>query len=58
MGAYLMQELNLFGLGLQAKSPKVTANILQNCYYEFSAERDRTFISIHGTPGLFFCGEI
>lgn len=45
-------ELQLFGLGLQGKSPKVTSNHLQNCYYEFSAEVDRTRISVHGTPGL------
>lgn len=47
-----MQELQLFGLGLQGKSPRVTANLLTNCYYEFQAERDRTHIAIYGTPGL------
>lgn len=48
----MTQELQLFGLGLQGKSPKVTANKLENCYYEFQAERDRTRIAIYGTPGL------
>lgn len=46
-------ERPLFGLGIQGKSPNVTANKLVNAYYEFhSMDRDRTAVSIHGTPGL------
>lgn len=45
-------EQPLFGLGLQSKSPNITANKLVNAYYEFSREKDRTSVSIFGTPGL------
>lgn len=45
-------EAPLFGLGLQGKSPIVTANKLTNAYYEFQAEPDGTKVSIYGTPGL------
>ena len=45
-------ENPLFGIGLQGKSPNVTANSLVNAYYEFQQERDRTRVAIYGTPGL------
>lgn len=45
-------EVPLFGLGLQGKSPKVTANKLTNAYYEFQKEKDGTRVAIYGTPGL------
>jgi len=46
-------EAPLFGLGLQGKSPNITANTLINAYYEFhQQDKDRTAVSIHGTPGL------
>lgn len=45
-------EVPLFGLGLQGKSPNITANKLINAYYEFHQIPDRTKVSIHGTPGL------
>lgn len=45
-------EQPLFGIGLQGKSPNVTANSLVNAYYEFQPERDRTRVAIYGTPGL------
>lgn len=48
----MRQELNLFGLGIQGKSPNVTANQLQNCYYEFQPEKDKTTVAIYGSPGL------
>ena len=48
----MRQEVPLFGLGLQGKSPNVTANTLINAYYEFQAEKDRTQVAIYGTPGL------
>lgn len=44
-------EAPLFGLGLQGKSPNVTANHLINAYYEFQKENDRTRVAIYGTPG-------
>lgn len=47
-----MSEVQLFGLGLQSKSPNVTANTLINAYYEFQEDRDRTSVAIYGTPGL------
>lgn len=45
-------EAPLFGLGLQSKSPNVTANKLINGYYEFQPEKDRASVAIYGTPGL------
>ena len=45
-------EQPLFGIGLQGKSPNVTANTLINAYYEFQQEKDRTRVAIYGTPGL------
>lgn len=45
-------EVPLFGLGLQGKSPNISANKLINAYYEFHQIRDRTQVSIHCTPGL------
>lgn len=45
-------EVPIFGLGLQGKSPNVTANKLINAYFEFQPERDRTRVAIYGTPGL------
>lgn len=45
-------EQPLFGVGLQGKSPNVTANTLINAYYEFQQEKDRTRVAIYGTPGL------
>lgn len=45
-------EQPLFGLGLQGKSPKVTAGSLINAYYEFQQEPDGTRVAIYGTPGL------
>lgn len=45
-------EQPLFGVGLQGKSPKVTANSLVNAYYEFQTEQDGTRVVIYGTPGL------
>lgn len=48
----MINETPLFGLGLQGKSPNVTANSLVNAYYEFQQQKDRTSVAIHGTPGL------
>lgn len=48
----MRKEVPLFGLGLQGKSPNVTANTLINAYYEFQEERDRTRVAIYGAPGL------
>jgi len=45
-------EVPLFGLGLQGKSPNVSANKLVNAYYEFHQVKDRTSVSLHSPPGL------
>lgn len=48
----MIVEAPLFGVGLQGKSPNVTANKLINAYFEFQANKDRTQVVIYGTPGL------
>lgn len=45
-------EYPLFGIGLQGKSPNVTAQIHQNLYFEFQPAGDRTSVAVYGTPGL------
>lgn len=46
-------QLPILGLGLQGRSPAVSAQRRLNLYLEFHAEgRDKTSISAHGTPGL------
>ena len=45
-------QIPLFGLGLQGKSPAVTAQRRLNMYYEIQKEQDRTALSVFGTPGL------
>jgi len=43
----------LFGLGLQGKSPNVSAQQRINCYLEVKQQdADRSQISVYGTPGL------
>ena len=44
-------RVNLFGVGLQGKSPAVTAQSRVNCYAEIQEEADRTKIALYGTPG-------
>ena len=46
------KSLQLFGVGMQGKSPKVTSQRRVNCYYEFIKDGDRTKVAIYGTPGL------
>lgn len=45
-------RIDLFGVGLQGKSPKATAQKRQNCYYEFQPDGEHTRVVIYGTPGL------
>lgn len=45
-------RIPLFGIGLQGKSPRVTAKKLQNFYCEFRPEGERTRVVAYGTPGL------
>ena len=47
-----MKNLPLFGLGLEGKSPSVTAQLAENCYYERQADQEKTSLAIYGTPGL------
>ena len=42
----------LFGVGLQGKSSKVTSQSRQNCYYEIVPEGEHTKVAIYGTSGL------
>lgn len=42
----------LFGLGINATSPTVSAQRRLNCFYEFQPDGDKTKVSIYGTPGL------
>lgn len=41
----------LFGLGVQAKSPVITAQRRLNCFYEFTPDGDKQRVVIIGTPG-------
>lgn len=43
---------SLFGVGLQGKSPNVSAQRRVNLYLEFRPEEDGIRIVAHGTPGL------
>ena len=44
------------GVGLQAKSPNVTAQTRVNMYLEFTPAGDKTRVAAYGTPGLeLFC---
>ena len=47
-----MKPLNIFGLGVQSKSPNVTAQKRVNLYLEISADGDKTRVVAYGTPGL------
>lgn len=42
----------LFGIGLNAKSPAITAKILQNMYLEFRPAGEKTQVCAFGTAGL------
>ena len=53
----MIEEIPLFGIGFQGRSPNVTANRLVNAYYEFSKEKDRTRVAVYGTPGLTLFGD-
>jgi hypothetical protein len=44
--------VNLFGLGVQSKSPTATSQKRINLYAEFQAEQDKTRMVLYGTPGL------
>ena len=45
-------QINLFGLGMQGKSPAVTAQRKLNMYFDVQQEQDRTTIAAYRTPGL------
>lgn len=47
-----MQTIPLFGLGIQSKSPNVTAQKRINFYLEFIPDGDKTSVVAYGTPGL------
>lgn len=45
------QEISLFGLGQQSKSPNITAMHRLNVYYDVQVQADKTAIAAYGTPG-------
>lgn len=48
-----MQAISIFGLGIQSRSPNVTAQTRVNMYLEFEAQGgDKTQVTAYGTPGL------
>lgn len=47
-----MARIPLFGIGIQGKSPKITAQIRQNCYFEIVQADEHTKVACYGTPGL------
>lgn len=47
-----MEPIQLFGLGIQSKSPNVTAQKRINFYLETSPDADGTRVTAYGTPGL------
>ena len=44
-------RVQLFGVGLKAESPAITAQERVNCYAEMQDENDRTKMALIGTPG-------
>ena len=46
-----MARVPLFGLGIQSKSPNVTAQRRLNMYYEATKQEDKTKVSAYGTAG-------
>lgn len=47
-----MAKVPLFGLGIQSKSPNVTAQRRLNMYYEVVRQDDKTQVAAYGTAGL------
>ena len=45
-------RLPLFGIGMQGKTPVVTAKILQNFYVDFRPAGEKSQVVAHGFPGL------
>lgn len=48
----MTQPIPLFGLGVQGKSPNVTAQKRVNLYAEIQFEQDKTRVAYYPTPGL------
>lgn len=48
----MSQPIQLFGLGVQGKSPNVTAQRRVNLYAEIQFEQDKTRVAYYPTPGL------
>lgn len=47
-----MATLPLFGIGMQGKTPVVTAKRLQNFYIEYRPQGEKTHVVAYGFPGL------
>jgi hypothetical protein len=45
-------KIQLFGLGISAKSKNVTAKIIQNLYLEQRPVGEKSQVVAYGTPGL------
>lgn len=51
-----MPNLQIFGAGIQGRSPVVTAQRRLNAYLDIEPEADRSKVTFHGLPGLVaFC---
>lgn len=53
-----MNPIPLLGLGIQSKSPNVTAQKRINFYLEFISDADKTRVVAYGTPGLTEFGDL
>lgn len=54
----MIAPIQLFGLGLQGKSPNVTAQRRINLYPEISFEADKTRVAYYQTPGSILFGSL
>jgi len=46
-----MPQIQIFGVGIQGKSPNITSQSRVNAYYEIQQDDDKTKIALIGTPG-------
>jgi len=46
-----LKPIPIFGVGLQGKSPNITAQSRVNAYYEIQQDEDKSKVSLIGTPG-------
>lgn len=51
-------KIQLFGLGIQGKSPNVTAQRRLNLYYDVQQQADKTLIAAYPTPGTVMFAQL